>query len=670
MRRELIAALRQRLSQPVYEVSLSEKERNPIDLIRALKPKPRDVICLFDLERALPEVLGYLDFQRETLTEMEISLVCWVTTFEHRELARRAPNFYAFRSSVFDFTSAEEPPSPERGFIGRKREVRELTKLLAAGGSVVLTGLGGVGKTALAQEVASEMHSHFSGGTVWVNCETKPVLGDILLTTAVGLIGEVARQYRPHEQRQRVEDVMRDRPCLLVLDNFETIAEDSATLHWLKTVSPPTSALIVSRQSVPYLSAPTLRLAELPTDDAVQLFTQRAHDAGWEGTDAEVVPRLCTLIGNLPLAIQLLAPRAAELPLTVLMEMVNKSLEALAAEKDPARAERQQSIAACFRVSFDRLSEDARTLLTRLSVLPDGLGADHIASFTGVTTWQQPLSECVRHSLLNLEGQRYRFHPLVRRFALAQLGDAAPEWQRRFVAFFRQLALENKDVNDLAKLAVLDAEWRNAIAAAETAEELKDWDAVVTLAESLGEFLFLRGRWAEYERLNRRAFAAARAADDRRAEGRALNNLGIVYQAQGRWTEAETAYQQSLTIHREFGDRPREGRILNNLGNVYQAQGRWAEAETAFQQSLAILREFGDRRGEGQTLANLALLREAQGNMAGVLEFGRQAVAVLETTEDTRTLAEVRQLLAKWEQQVKKQKSRKTKSRKTPRKCR
>jgi len=56
------------------------------------------------------------------------------------------------------------------------------------------------------------------------------------------------------------------------------------------------------------------------------------------------------------------------------------------------------------------------------------------------------------------------------------------------------------------------------------------------------------------------------------------------------------------------------------------------------------------------------LLRQAQGDIAGALEFGRQAVAALQTTADTRTLAEVRQLLAKWEQQVKQPKSRKTKA--------
>lgn len=427
VRREMVAALRQRLKQHIYEVHLSEKERNPIDLIRQLNLKPGDVVCLFDIERThleemgYAEALGYLDFQREVLADMGILLICWVTPFEHREMVNHAPNFYAFRTAVFDFTTTEELPPAERLFIGRTGEIRDVTTLLQGGGCVVLTGIGGVGKTALAQKVANDVRSHFVGGAVWVNCETKPPLGDIVLTAAVVLIGEVARQFRPDEQWQRVDDVLRDRPCLIVLDNFESISEDGETLRWLKTVSAPSTALVVSRQSVPYLNAPTLKLAELPHQDAIEFFTQRARIAGWDGANADVVPRLCELVGNLPLAIELIAPRAAELPLTELEKMVSRSLDAIAAEKDLALDERHRSIAACFRVSFDRLSEDARALLTRLSVLPDGASADIIADFTGIEAWQQPIAECVRHSLLNLEGARYRFHPLVRRFALEKI---------------------------------------------------------------------------------------------------------------------------------------------------------------------------------------------------------------------------------------------------------
>src|SRR5262249_43528730 len=155
----------------------------------------------------------------------------------------------------------------------------------------------------------------------------------------------------------------------------------------------------------------------------------------------------------------------------------------------------------------------------------------------GIESWQEPISECVRHSMLEFDGRRYRMHSLVRRFALDQLGDAAPEWQARFVDFFVRLVIGNDDVNDLAKLAVLDTEYRNALAAAEMAEGIQDWKPITILSEYLGDFLLLRGLWSERERLNRRALAAARAAGDHAAEGRALGNLGNIYQSQGRWQE-------------------------------------------------------------------------------------------------------------------------------------
>src|SRR5205814_1483740 len=153
----------------------------------------------------------------------------------------------------------------------------------------------------------------------------------------------------------------------------------------------------------------------------------------------------------------------------------------------------------------------------------------------------------------------------------------------------------------------------------------------------------------ECEWLSQRAVAAARSARDRPAEGRALNNLGVVYRHQGRWAEAEEAYQQDLAICRQSGDRVGEGQTLNNLGGVYRPQGRWAEAEEAYQQGRAICREFGDRVVEGKTLENLALLREAQGDLPAALAQEGEALRVIETTEDEAAKKKARDLIAQWD---------------------
>jgi hypothetical protein len=183
--------------------------------------------------------------------------------------------------SSYSFGGSPPPvPLPPPTFVGRERETEELRAWLTAGGVVALTGLGGVGKTALAQRVAQAMQPHFVGGTAWVNCETAPSLGGILSEMAVTLIGEGARQLRPDEQRQAVDEALRRRPCLIVLDNFETIAQDGEVLEFLKTVAAPSGVLLTSRENVPHVGARTKPLDELPSEDAVRLFTTLARDAG------------------------------------------------------------------------------------------------------------------------------------------------------------------------------------------------------------------------------------------------------------------------------------------------------------------------------------------------------------------------------------------------------
>ncbi len=628
VRREMVAALRNRLSQPVHEVHLSEQEKNPVDLIRALEPRAGDVVMLFDMERAFPDALRYLDFQRESLTEKNISLVCWVNRFEHRELAQKAPNFYAFRTAVFDFTTVDEPVVLERVFIGRKRELKKLTEMLESKGVIVLTGLGGVGKTALAEEATRRAGSLFAGGMVWINCETRPSIDEIILSAGVAFVGELVRQLPPDERRERLDDSLHDRACLIVLDNFEFIADDSDMLKWVKTISPRSAAMVVSRNSVPYLSAPTMKLDAMPSDEAVELFIHLAKNAGWEGKDEEAVPRLCEIAGDLPLAIAMLAPRVAELSISKLEELIARNIETISDAKDPLREEHHRSIAACFRVSFDRLSEDARNLLMRLSVVPDGVSERTIGPLTEIEEWHHPAAECVRFSLLNFDGRRYRIHPLVRRFALAQLGDAMEEWQRRFVDFFRNLAEENPNINDLSNLAVLDEEWRNVIAAAEAAATLGDHDLVIVIAHYLGEFLLLRGKWLECEQLCESAVDAARASGNRKAEGLSLSHLSVVYTHRGRLSDAERALQQSISISQELGIKQGLGRSLINLGNVYGQQGRWVEAEEMYNKDLEICREFSDRKGEGAALNNLGLIHKEQGNWARAEDALRQSLKI------------------------------------------
>ncbi len=319
-------------------------------------------------------------------------------------------------------------------------------------------------------------------------------------------------------------------------------------------------------------------------------------------------------------------------------------------------AERNQSLARCFDYSYRLLDDDLKQAFAHLSLFADTFDAESAALACGLSNAQEALDRLYEKSLLTRAADaggnsRYAMLRPTRAYAadhLNALPDAIDQ-RNRYVTHYRKLVQDNDDVKNLRKLALLDREWRNVVAAADFAKANQDAASLIALSEYLGDFLLLRARWAEHQQLNERALKAARDAKNREAEGRALNNLGVVYDSQGRWQEAITSYEQDLANCREYGDRMGEGQTLNNLGVVYQSQGRWQEAITSYEQSLVICREYGDRMGEGQTLENIALLYSAQGDTEKALEWERQALAVLQTTQDARAVEKARGLIAQWE---------------------
>jgi predicted ATPase/Tfp pilus assembly protein PilF len=574
---------------------------------------------------------------------------------------------------------------------------------------VTVHGFGGMGKTRLAVECALQAVGLFDG-VYFVRLDDRLPKVEALteaIGTAFGWKGEAALP-------GNVLAALRERNVLVVLDNFETVDGDAVRdyIGRLVTETSHLRLLVTGREAVKLDDAEHLVNLDDPRNhmtaaEAHALFVERARQKrgpDWtpSAADEAAIRRILDLTDHIPLALELAAAwtKSRSLP-EIAAGLAATPLGALTAV--PPRhglansGERHRSLTRCLDWSYDLLAPPEQDAFARFGVFADTFTAPTAADVCELPDAQAKLDRPQDASLvrrLEVGGHsRHELNRFTRSYAAEKLTalPGAEAISRHYVARYRELAVANNDVNDLAKLAVLDAEWRNAVAAAERAEMLKDWSAVAAISEYLCDFLLLRGLWSERESLNQRAVAAARSARDQQMEGRALNNLGIVYQAQGRWAEAEAAYQQDLAICRQFGDRVGEGQTLNNLGIVYEAQGRWAEAEAAYQQSLAIRRQFGDRVGEGQTLnnlggvcqvqgrwaeaeaayqqslaiwrqlgdrvgegktlGNLALLRKAQGDVPAALTLEREALKVLEMTQDEAAKQKARDLIAKWEGQ-------------------
>ncbi len=328
-------------------------------------------------------------------------------------------------------------------FLGRQREVDEVTALVNANRLVTLTGPGGTGKTRLALQVAAEASDRFPDGVYFVALE--PITrSDLLLPTiaqAVGLVDAGAATV------ERLADHFGDRAFLLVLDNFEQVDEAAPLVGELLTRSAHLAILATSRSPlrvygerefpVPPLGLPDPRhlpdLEQFSQFESVALFVERAvavrPDFAVDNQNAPAVAEICVKLDGLPLAIELAAARVRVLSPQAILDRLSDQLSLLSggARDLPAR---QQTLRGAIAWSHDLLDEADRAAFACLSVFAGGssLEAIELVCFDDAarTSALDVVSSLVDKSLLREEqapsGEpRFRMLETIRQFAGEQL---------------------------------------------------------------------------------------------------------------------------------------------------------------------------------------------------------------------------------------------------------
>ena len=276
-------------------------------------------------------------------------------------------------------------PRQVSSFVGRERELAELGELVRRRPLVTLTGVGGVGKTRLALQVAAEVAPDFPDGA-WC-CELASVgdadaLWDVLAST---LRLPLARG-RPVEVS--VLEYLASKRLLVVLDNCEHLLESVAGV--VDALLQRCSGVVVLATSREGLALPGERLIAVPalglpaTDidgdelaraDAVRLFVERAQDTKRDFVLSErnalAVAQLCRRLDGIPLAIELAAARVRVLAPQDLVERLDQRFRVLTRGSRVGLA-RHQTLRSTIDWSYELLSGSERAALNRLSVFAGG----------------------------------------------------------------------------------------------------------------------------------------------------------------------------------------------------------------------------------------------------------------------------------------------------------
>lgn len=498
----------------------------------------------------------------------------------------------------------------------------------------VITGMAGVGKSALAVHVAHALREEFPDGQLYLNLRGAtpglPPLPPIqALAALLNALGVDSRNVpdTPDAASALLRSRLAPTRTLLVLDD----AASAAQVRPLLPAGDGCAVVVTSRSPLAALDGATrFPLAPMTADESLGLL--RAV-SGRQLADGAA--RLVELCGRLPLALRVaaarLAARRALSPdaLAGLLDAEDGRLDHL--EYDDLSVRRSLSVA------LGALDPDAALALRRLGALDlPAYEVPVVARLMGLPEQRAgaALDRLVEVALLEeISYGRYAPHDLVRDFAreLAARDDGREAAVERGLRWYAEaarqsgLALSPPEREGPARVPepVGDAAPFPDTAAA-LAWGDRELPAVLTLTERYARssptvFLLVRayfshlqyrGKYGALRHLNRFVLSAARASGDRVAQAHAIGDLAGAHFLASRIEEALALNDEAIALWQELGERGRTQRTLANRGMLLERLGRHAEAAEPLERSLALTRELDDAYGEAIILSHLGNLHE------------------------------------------------------------
>jgi predicted ATPase len=410
-------------------------------------------------------------------------------------------------------TSPGNLRSPTTSLIGRESEIAELIEAVRAHRLVTLTGVGGVGKTRLALEVATHVSDEFPDG-IWL-FELAAVTDPAAVPDAIASVLGIA-QLPGKTLTQSVATALEGRVRLLVFDNCEHVLDATADLvEAVLAQSAAVKVLATSRESVGVADEQLWRVRSLDVGTAVELFIERARSVvqGFSPRESDTVAEICRRLDGIPLAVELAASRMASMTADEVRDRLDHRFRLLVGAR--RGLERHQTLRHAVQWSYDLLDEPERTLLERCSVFAGGFDLESARAVSGSDddfTTLDLLDALVRKSLITADRSaghtRYSMLETIRQFAEEQLAshDDANAARLRHAGYFATHSADIMSVWDSPRqqeayewFATESANLRNAFRWAADQGDLNTAAAIATQAGRFGVLVekFEPVTWAE-----------------------------------------------------------------------------------------------------------------------------------------------------------------------------
>ncbi|MEW6223513.1 MAG: tetratricopeptide repeat protein [Chloroflexota bacterium] len=566
---------------------------------------------------------------------------------------------------------AAVPETPDAPLVGRAAELEELRRLTLDGEArfVTLIGIGGVGKSRLAAELAIRELAARDGRIAFVALDAVSDASLVLpaIAGALGVADEPGRSVV-----EAVSEALGRAPTLLVLDTLEHVRAAAPDLSDLRARTLGLTIVATSRIA---LGVPRERLvwveplpvpaegehdhAAVEGNPAVALFVERARavrpDFATTPANAAIVAAICRRLDGIPLAIELAAAALRVLAPHQLLDQLAERLAEPAAgglgTGEPGTGqggpERQRSMRAAMDWSIGLLPEPVQRLYRRVGVIAGSFHPSTAAAILerGERRGLLPLGIDVHDGLRRLSaasllrwepGDRepsYTMLSTVRADALDRLARSGEAVAMRWAHAYEVLALVEAAERDLPTdrerqaLDRLESGHDDIREALEWAMQQGDGAFALRIAGPLAEFWRTRGHHTEGRLRLAAALALAPDAPDPYRR-KALAGAGLLASYQGDYVLAESYLQGALAMARTEADENAAAAILNWLGTNAYGGGDLATAERYVSESLELRRRTGDALGIATALNALGGVYHFRGDLDRAREVFEESLAI------------------------------------------
>jgi tetratricopeptide (TPR) repeat protein len=562
-------------------------------------------------------------------------------------------------------------PPPASGLVGREKEQEWLISCILSSKIVGISGIGGVGKTALIADTINKVWPQFRNGGI-------AVIPANAITDPTNILSQLIKKFVPNEQGllnglNTKPDILRDALCdtltmhhekgnriIIVIDSIEPSIINSDELERLSDIfrSAKVSVVITAREPLSARIVQESRELDVFTNkEAVNLLT-RLLPSSLHHIENQYLVEICENVGNHALAIVLMAAyfeyHPQESLATYLQRLKDSPSIVLALSNRLRPDESSQGIQRTFNSSYSRLDEPTQQLFVALGSL-----AGQGCTFQAVQALGKALNQSEDETLSSLEslirsklvlksskdGERtivyIHLHPLVQEFSrklLKDSDDLESTLSEALAAHYAEWVQENSanissddEVNIIAALRWANAHLPQAdIILAKLAYSLRwYWRSQLQIEEA---FEWLKVGCDSMERLGS-SWQARR--------GELMFALGAQYQWIGKITEAERCYKRSYTIFHGIKSRAGSkvakvgmGEALSGIAALAQQKGEMEKAKDLYEKSLEFFRIADEPRCEADALYRLGFLALRVGNIDDALRFYRESLDIRLGLED------------------------------------